>query len=377
MKVNIHVKDDATPRFHKARPVPYAMKEKIKDELKRLQETGIIEPVQFFEWAAHIVPVLKSNGQIRICGDYEVTINKGVVEDKYQLPRMNDFFASLTGGETFTKLDLSHGYLQLTLDEASRGYDTINTHKNVMLFRYTRLPYGLSVAPSIFQRILKCVLAGISHVYIFLYDIPVTGKNQSEHVANLRLVLKHLDEAGLKLNDEKCQFFNASVVYKEKVRAIQVAPHPKNVKELHAWLGLLNYYGRFLCNLSTTVAPLHVLLRKETRWKWGEDQNESFMAANNLLQSDSLLVHFDQGKPLLLACDASPYGVGAVLSHQIPHGSQRTDRVRIEEFVTRRVKLFPVGQRRTEFGVCGYQIPSISAWNDLCANHGSPSADRT
>ena len=127
MKVNIHVKDDATQRFHTARPVPYAMKEKIKDELKRLQETGIIEPVQLFEWAAHIVPVLKSNGQIRICGDYKVTINKGVVEDKYQLPRMNDFFASLTGGETFTKLDLSHAYLQLTLDEGSRDYDTINT----------------------------------------------------------------------------------------------------------------------------------------------------------------------------------------------------------------------------------------------------------
>ena len=141
----------------------------------------------------------------------------------------------------------------------------------------TRLPYGLSVAPSIFQRTLECVLAGIPHVCIFLDDILVTGKTQSEHVANLRLVLKRLDEAGLKLNNEKCQFFNASVVYlghkidrdglhptDEKVRAIQDAPHPTNVKELRAWLGLLNYYGRFLCNLSTTLAPLHVLLRKET-----------------------------------------------------------------------------------------------------------------
>ena len=81
----MHVKDDATPRFHKARPVPYAMKEKVEDELKRLQETGIIEPVQFSEWAAPIVPVLKTNGQIRISGDYKVTINPGVVEEKYPL----------------------------------------------------------------------------------------------------------------------------------------------------------------------------------------------------------------------------------------------------------------------------------------------------
>ena len=334
MKVNIHVKDDAIPRFHKARPVPYAMKQKVEDELNRLQESGIIEPIQFSEWAAPIVPVLKSNGQIRICGDYKVTINKGVVEDKYPLPRVNDLYASLTGGETFSKLDMSQAYLQLKLDEGSRDYVTINTHKG--LFRYTRLPYGLSVAPSIFQRTLECVLAGIPHVCIFLDDILVTGKTQSEHVANLRLVLKRLDEAGLKLNNEKCQFFNASVVYlghkidrdglhptDEKVRAIQDAPHPTNVKELRAWLGLLNYYGRFLCNLSTTLAPLHVLLRKETKWQWGKDQSEAFRAAKNLLQSDSLLVHFDQDKPILLACDASPYGVGAVLSHQMPDGSER------------------------------------------------------
>ena len=321
MKVNIHVKDDA-------------MKQKVKEELNRLQESGIIEPVQFSEWAAPIVPVLKSNGQIRICGDYKVTINKGVVEDKYPLPRVNDLYASLTGGETFSKLDMSQAYLQLKLDEGSRDYVTINTHKG--LFRYTRLPYGLSVAPSIFQRTLECVIAGIPHVCIFLDDILVTGKTQSEHVANLQLVLKRLDEAGLKMNNEKCQFFNASVVYlghkidrdglhptDEKVRAIQDAPHPTNVKELRAWLGLLNYYGRLLCNLSTTLAPLHVLLRKETKWQWGKDQSEAFRAAKNLLQSDSLLVHFDQDKPILLACDASPYGVGAVLSHQMPDGSER------------------------------------------------------
>ena len=261
MKVNIHVKDDATPRFQ-ARPVPYAMKEKVEDELKRLQETGIIEPVQLSELAAPIVPVLKSNGQIRICGEYKVTINQGVVEDKYPLPRVNYLYASLTGGETFSKLDLCHAYLHLKLDEASRDYVTINTHKG--LFRYTILPYGMSVAPYIFQRTLECVLASIPYVCIFLDDILVTGKTQSEHVANLRLVLKRLHEAGLKLNNEKCQFFNASVVYlghnidrddlhptDEKVRAIQDAPHPTNVKELRAWLGLLNY-GRFLCNLSTT-----------------------------------------------------------------------------------------------------------------------------
>ncbi|KAI0216624.1 hypothetical protein LSAT2_031375, partial [Lamellibrachia satsuma] len=128
--------------------------------------------------------------QIRICGDYKVTINRSLVEDKYPLPRVNDLYASLAGGETFSKLDLRHAYLQLPLDEGSREYVTINTHKG--LFRYTRLPYGISVAPSIFQRALECVLADIPRVCIFLDDILVTGKTREEHVANLRWVLRRL-----------------------------------------------------------------------------------------------------------------------------------------------------------------------------------------
>ena len=334
VQVKIHVKNGAIPRFFKARPIPYALKEKVENELDRLQHEGIIEPVQFSEWAAPIVPVCKANGQIRICGDYKVTINRSVVEDKYPLPRVNDLYASLAVGETFSKFDLRHAYLQLPLDEGSREYVTINTHKG--LFRYTRLSYGISVAPSIFQRALECVLADIPRVCIFLDDILVTGKTREEHVANLRWVLRRLDEAGLKLNNDKCEFFNQSVVYlghkidrdglhptDDKVRAIRDAPSPTNVKELRSWLGLLNYYGRFLRNLSTTLAPLHVLLRKETKWCWGNEQASAFEAAKQLLQSDSLLVHFDPDKPLLLACDASPYGVGAVLSHQMEDGSER------------------------------------------------------
>ena len=128
MQVKINVKSGTIPRFFKARPIPYALKEKVENELDRLQQEVIIEPVQFAEWAAPIVPVCKSNGQIRICGDYKVTIIRSVVEDKYPLPRVNDLYASLAGGESFTKLDLSHAYLQLPLDEGSRDYVTVNTH---------------------------------------------------------------------------------------------------------------------------------------------------------------------------------------------------------------------------------------------------------
>ena len=102
------------------------MKEKIEDELQRLQDDGIIEPVTFSKWAAPIVPVRKGTGVI-ICGDYKVTVNQAIVEDKYPLPKVDDLYTSLAGGKTFTKLDLSRAYLQLILDEESREYVTINT----------------------------------------------------------------------------------------------------------------------------------------------------------------------------------------------------------------------------------------------------------
>ena len=93
---------------------------------------------------------------------------------------------------------------------------TINTHKG--LFRYTRLPFGVSVAPSVFQRTLESLLAGIPNVCIFLDDILVTGKTEAEHMENLKLVLQRLQNAGLKVNQQKCEFFRSSVTYIQRQR---------------------------------------------------------------------------------------------------------------------------------------------------------------
>ena len=109
----------------------------------------------------------------------------------------------------------------------------------------------------------------------------------------------------------------------EKVTAIKEAPKPKNVSELRAFLGIINYYHRFLPNLSTKLAPLHELLQRKTKWKWKDAQDEAFQSAKDALQADSLLVHFDPAKPIVLACDASQYGLGAVLSHVISDGHER------------------------------------------------------
>ena len=135
----IHVDPTATPIFHKARPVPYALREKIEHDLERLEKAGTIEPVQYSEWATPIVPVMKSDDTVRVCGDYKLTVNKVSKLDGYPIPKLDDLYTKLAGGQTFTELDLSHAYEQMLVDEDSREFLTINTHKG--LYRYNRLPY--------------------------------------------------------------------------------------------------------------------------------------------------------------------------------------------------------------------------------------------
>ena len=149
-KAKIYVDPNAPPRFHRARSVPYALRDKVDQELKRLQEEGTLEPVDIAEWAAPIVAVLKRDkASVRICGDFRLTVNPVSKLDKYPIPKVEDLFARLRKGKYFTKLDLSQAYQQLPLDEESKKFVVINTHKG--LFRYTRLPFGISSAPGIFQ----------------------------------------------------------------------------------------------------------------------------------------------------------------------------------------------------------------------------------
>ena len=192
-----------------------------------------------------------------------------------------ELFASLAGGRAFTKLDLSHAYLQIPLDEESYRYVTINTHKG--LFQYLRLPFGVASAPSIFQRVMESLLQGIKGVSVYIDDILVTGPSEAEHLDTLAQVLSRLEVAGMRLKREKCAFLLPSVSHvisvhglhtKEgKVRAIV---EPRNVGELRSFLEMVNYYGKFLPDLATTLAPLYQLLRKRTYWGWKQNSNEHF-----------------------------------------------------------------------------------------------------
>ncbi len=334
MKAKIQVDHEAQPRFFKARPVPYALKPKIEAELDRLQAAGAIEPVRFSEWAAPIVPVVKSDKSIRICGDYKLTVNQASKLDQYPIPKTEDLLATLGGGEKFTKLDMSQAYQQLELDDDSKQYVTINTHKG--LFRYNRLPFGVSSAPGIFQRTMDNLLQGIPYVITRVDDILVSGRDDEAHLDNLQEVLARLQGEGLRLKLPKCTFMAPEVTYcgqrvdkegvrpvQEKVEAISKAPAPTSASQLKSYLGMLNFYHRYLPDLATMLAPLHELLRKEVKWYWGDAQESAFNESKQLLQSAEVLVHYTADRELVLACDASPYGVGAVLSHVMDDGSER------------------------------------------------------
>ena len=308
-------KPQSVPKFVKARPIPFTMRPKVEAELDKLEKDGIISRIESSDWASPIVPILKSDSSVRICGDFKVTVNPVLQVDQYPLPRIDDIFATLAGGEKFTKLDLRQAYLQMPMDENSKKLLTINTHKG--LYQYNRLPFGIASAPSIWQRAMDQILQGVRGVQCVLDDMIITGRDSKEHLENLETVLRKLRENGLRANIEKCCFFRDSVVYcgheiskeglkktKDKVEAIVKSPVPSDQTQLRAFLGLLNYYGKFLPNLSTEIKPLNELLEKNPKWVWTERCARAFEKAKELVTSDVVLTHYDPKLPVRLACDA-------------------------------------------------------------------------
>ena len=335
VKAQLILEDGAQPKFCRARNVPYAVKPYFEKELERLQEEGIISPIEYSPWASGVVPVAKRDTKdVRLCGDYKVTINPVIREDKFPLTRVEDIFAKMAGGKRFSKIDLKNAYLQMEVEETSKQYLTINTHKG--LFQYNRLPFGIKTAPSIWQRAMEQTLQGIPNVEVMLDDIIVTGKSDAAHIENLEAVLKRLAEKNLRINVQKCRFFLERIEYcgheidkdglhktNAKIEAVQNAPRPQDVSSVRGVLGLVNYYHRFLPNLSSVLHPLNKLLEKDNKWEWSRECEDAFKEAKRLVTSEQVLAHYDPDLPVRVACDASPYGLGAVLSHVMADGSEK------------------------------------------------------
>ncbi|XP_016417301.1 uncharacterized protein K02A2.6-like [Sinocyclocheilus rhinocerous] len=299
----LDIKPDSKPKCCKARSVPYAIRSKVETALEELVTSGVIVPVNNSEWATPIVPVLKKDGSIRICGDFKVTVNPVLSPDQYPLTLIDDLFAGLAGGKWFSKLYLSQAYLQMKVNKSSKELLTVVTHKG--LFRYQRLPFGITSAPSLFQRAMDQVLSGLSGVQCYFDDILVTGKTEAEHLSNLDSTLQRLKEYGLRVRKDKCEFFKQSVEYlghvidadglhkaPSKVRAVLEAPAAQNVSQLRSFIGLLNYNGRFINGLATLLKPLHQLLCSNQTWEWTQQCETTFQEAKKALVKSGVPTHF-------------------------------------------------------------------------------------
>lgn len=334
VKVHLTLKPNVCPVFKRARTVPFALLRKVENEIQNLENQGILVKVNTSEWATPVVPVVKTNGNIRLCGDFKVTINQYLQIDEHHLPTIDELFAKMAGGTKFTKIDISQAYLHVPVHPDDQHLLTLNTHKG--LYKSTRLMYGVASAPAIFQRQMEKILEGIPGTTVFIDDIKLTAPDDETHLERLEIILQRLADHNLKINLKKSSFLQDSIEYcgylidkngirkiKSKIQAIQEMQRPTNVTEVRAFLGFINYYGRFFKNLSSLLQPLNNLLKINSKFIWNKECENAFKTVKERMQTDNVLCHYDPNLPLIVSSDASPYAVGAVLSHMLPDGTER------------------------------------------------------
>ncbi|UYV75636.1 hypothetical protein LAZ67_13000811 [Cordylochernes scorpioides] len=307
------------PKSYKSRPVPFSLKERFEEYLQHLEDEGIISPIQFREWSTLIVPVIKKDDKLRICGDYKITVNPTLHIDRQPIPKIDEIFTSLIPGPYFTKLDLKGAYHQIQVDPELSKVLTLNTYKG--LYAANILPFGISSAPGIFQRIMDQILQGLPGVTRYLDDILLSEKKKLEdHLGILGKVLARLRTMNLELN--KCLFLKEGLECRQTAARephfADPCPKPKDVNQSQSFLRLANYYRHFLPNLSQILSPLNWLLRKNIR-----EQENAFSNVKKLLVSEKVLVHFNPVYLLILACDASSHGLGVLLFQRLPDNTEK------------------------------------------------------
>ena len=310
------------------RRIPHALQETVKLEVKKMLKDGVIRESNS-PWSSPIVMIKKKDGSWRFCVDFR-KVNSMTQKDAYPLPRIDEALEALTGSQFFTTLDLASGYWQVEMEEADRKKTAFSTREGH--FEFNVMPFGLTNAPATFQRLMECVLAGLTYeqCLIYLDDIVVFSVTFDQHLERLKMVFHHLAEAGLKLKPSKCHFAKSEIRYlghivlrqgiqadPDKTSAMISFPVPSDIKELRQFLGLTNYYRRFIKGYSSIAEPLHKLTRKtEGGFKWNSECQNAFQHLKHLLVSPPILAYPQFQLPFVVASDASGCAIGAVLSQE-------------------------------------------------------------
>jgi len=263
-----------------------------------------------------------------------VTVNKDIEEYKHPLPRIEELFNALKGGKYFTKLDFLNAYNQIPLTEETQYLLAWSTNKGI--FIPTRLPFCTKSASSIFQHIVEKVLQGLNGLINFQDDVVITGETDEEHLSNLEKVFTRFSQAGLRLKLSKCKFFQCQIKYlghivdangiqkdPDRIKAIVEVPKPKNITEVRAFIGMVNFYGKFINQLANMLEPLYKLLRKVVEFYWSEKCDIAFNKCKEVITSNNVLTHYNLSLPIKVYCDASQTVIAAVMFQLNEEGQER------------------------------------------------------
>lgn len=346
---------DSTPFRERSRRLAPADIDDVRRHIQQLLAAGIVKESRS-PYASPIVVVRKKDGSIRMCIDYR-TLNSRTIPDQYTTPRIDDALDCLTGSKWFSVLDLRSGYYQIPMSEQDKEKTAFICP--VGFYQFERMPQGITGAPATFQRLMEKAVGDMHllQVIVYLDDIIVFGKTLEEHENRLLKVLDRLEEVGLKLSLDKCQFCQPKVKYvghivsetgiatdPEKVEAVKRWKEPTDLKSLRSFLGFCGYYRRFIADYSRIVRPLTELTKgyppaqkgrktqntdstktylKESEpfgERWDQSCQDAFKKVIDCLINAPVLAFADPAKPYILHIDASTSGLGAVLNQEHPEG---------------------------------------------------------
>ena len=325
---------NSTPIKQRPRRLPYAHREEAKKQITSMLEQGVIRP-STSAWSSPIVLVTKKSGELRFCVDFR-KLNSVTTGHAHPLPRMDDIFDSLGNSQYFSTLDLRQGYWQIEVCEEDKHKTAFVTHNG--LYEFNRMPFGLSTAPSTFQKTMEIVLSGLTYETCLCYldDVIVFGQDIRAHCSRLKTVLCRLRDHNLRARLSKCKFAAREVHYlghiisqdgvkpdPGKIAAVNDLPPPNSVKSVRSFLGLSGYYRKFIPSFATISAPLVRLTEKNVQFKWTDECEGAFRTLQRLLCSAPVLCFPNWEHKFILQTDASDFGVGAILSQVDHNGIER------------------------------------------------------